>query len=81
MTCGCVERVNAKLKSQFAELHTLLFRPSVALVGATMTPQRVLRDGTIKQGKPRESFVVPNFCPFCGAPIQHSLSENKASKP
>ena len=67
--CDCVTRVNEKLGKQFAELDLFIIGPQVPLVAATITPNRVLRDGSIKAMKPKRTYIVPNFCPFCGVKI------------
>lgn len=67
--CDCVERVGKELAKKFTELDLLVLGPQVPLVAATVTPNRVLRDGTIKAMKPKRTYIVPNFCPFCGAEI------------
>lgn len=50
--CDCVPRINEKLAKQFAELDLFVIGPQVPLVAATITPNRVLRDGSIKRMKP-----------------------------
>lgn len=67
--CDCVKRVNEKLRKQFAELELFIIGPRVPLIAATITKNRVLKDGSIKAMKPKRTYVVPSFCPFCAEPI------------
>jgi len=67
--CGCVDRINAVLAKHFAKLDLLTGGPRVPLVCATVTPNRVLRNGAIQAMKPRSTFIVPNYCPFCGVKL------------
>ena len=67
--CDCVKRVNKELAKEFAELDLFVIGPHVPLIAATIRPNRVYKSGLVKAMKPKRTYIVPNYCPFCGEAI------------